>query len=186
MNIAGLGIRIGAWRHRTLVGKSYAAFSRCERYRYWLAREWDETKPCVVFVGLNPSKADESVDDPTIRRILGFAHAWACGSLLMLNAFAFRSTDPKGLLSVDDPIGPDNDSILTACFAQADRLVLGWGAHGEIRRRGGFVASMALSGHARPESFGLTKNGHPLHPLYLPADAKTFAFADLIAARSSP
>lgn len=168
--VAGTG-----WTFRGHEGLSSATFSRCGKYRYDLCRVWKPKARAMVFVGLNPSTADQSADDPTIRRILGFADDWGFGTLVMLNAFAFRSTDPKALASMvtrrRDPVGRDNDATIERVFAErrGDKLVLGWGAHGALLERGRHLAARALALHGRPECFGLTANGQPKHPLYLAA-----------------
>ena len=86
-----------------------ARFSECRVWRYALWRTWDPARAPLVFVGLNPSTADETQDDPTIRRCLGFARDFGCGGLHMLNIFAFRATNPDELRRTDDPVGPDNE-----------------------------------------------------------------------------
>lgn len=166
------------WSFRGHEGVSTATFSRCGLYRYELRRVWRPEKRTMVFVGLNPSTADESTDDPTIRRILGFADDWGYGTLVMLNVFAFRSTDPKALhdraARRREVIGPENDATIRSTFAahRRDKLVIGWGAHGLLLDRGRDVAAMASSLHARPECLGLTQSGQPKHPLYLAASTK--------------
>lgn len=168
---------MSAWACGDLTGESGALFSPCERYRYELTRVWDASRPRLVFCGLNPSTADHRRDDPTIRRVVGFANRWGCGSLLMLNLFGLRSTDPRGLRTVDDANGPGNDGAILKAFEEArsrgERIVLGWGSWGHLLDRGFRVANWALEVHGAPECFGLTKNGHPRHPLYLPNDAPT-------------
>src|SRR5512133_2959068 len=91
---------------------SGATFSRDRRYRYSLWREWNRDLSRVAFVMLNPSTADEARLDPTIRRCLGYAHAWGCGSFVVGNLFALRSTDPAALYRADDPVGRANDAAL--------------------------------------------------------------------------
>lgn len=84
--------------------KSDAELSKCRTYRYALWRTWDESKPFAMFVGLNPSTADELEDDPTIRRCINFSKLWGYGGLCMVNLFAYRATDPTALflVAVDD------------------------------------------------------------------------------------
>lgn len=77
--------------------ESSADVSACGRYRYWLSRRLSMGERTILFVGLNPSTADAALDDPTIRRCVGFARAWGFDWLFMGNVNAFRSTDPKGL-----------------------------------------------------------------------------------------
>lgn len=143
-----------------------AVFSPCRKYRYALWRKWDDRLDAkmVAFIGLNPSTADETQDDPTIRRCIGFAKAWGYGSLCMLNLFAFRATDPKEMLAADDPVGPDNDFTIQRMSLRVD-CVAAWGTHGTHRGRDKAVRGMVENLHY----LRLTKDGHPAHPLYLPA-----------------
>ena len=107
-----------------------AAFSPCGRYRWHLARTWDADGSRVAFVALNPSTADATHDDPTIRRCIGFARRWGAGGVDVVNLYAFRATKPRDLFAADDPVGPDNDAWIDAVVARADRVVLAWGHHG--------------------------------------------------------
>lgn len=117
-----------------LVARS-AELSTDGRYRYSLSRVWDDSLPIVLFIGLNPSTADHERDDPTIRRCMRFAQDWGCGTLLMGNLFALRSTDPRTLLSDPAPVGPANDEILSALARRAAVRVAAWGGHraGSVR-----------------------------------------------------
>lgn len=145
---------------------SGAEFSACRQYRYRLWRLWDASRPTTVFIGLNPSTADETADDPTIRRCLGYAKAWGFGRLEMLNLFAWRATDPKAMKVAADPIGPGNDDAIRAVADTGGLLVAAWGVHGTHLGRDREVCAM-LAG--RLHVLRLTKDGHPGHPLYLPA-----------------
>jgi len=87
---------------------SGATFSTDRVYRYALWRVWDAALPSFVVIGLNPSTADETENDPTIRRCIGFAKREGCGGLVMLNLFAVRATDPRVMMAHPEPIGPDN------------------------------------------------------------------------------
>jgi hypothetical protein len=156
-----------------------ATFSPCRRYRYTLTRMWDATKPTVVFCGLNPSTADETQDDPTIRRELGYAKAWGYGKLVKVNAYGFRSTDPKGLWTVDDPRGPDNFAWIKMRAFELGRegglFVAGWGNN--IRERDAFeLRRMLRFEGVKVHALKLTKQGNPSHPLYLRADLKPFVW----------
>jgi len=107
-----------------------ATFSPCRNYRYLLSRrlcdpESNNISHCV-FIGLNPSTADETVDDPTIRRCMGFARSWGFGWLVMLNLFAFRSTDPRALKTAHDPVGQDNDAFLRTYTKNAGIIIAAW------------------------------------------------------------
>lgn len=129
----------------------------------------------VMFIGLNPSTADETLDDPTIRRCIGYAKDWGYGGLLMTNIFAYRSTDPRGLLTVEDPIGPDNDKALLKCFLEVDLAIAAWGVHGTLVERDKRVRELLAPLHY----LRLTKAGHPAHPLYLPKALKPMLWRDI-------
>ena len=104
-------------------------------YRYSLSRIWEPTKHPLAFIGLNPSTADETEDDPTIRRCMGFARDGGYGGVLMLNLFAFRSTKPKGLLDAEDPVGPQNDAVLLRATEGLPVVVCAWGTNGVLFER---------------------------------------------------
>jgi len=147
-----------------------AHFSECGRYRYWLTRQTGRPGGEVVFLMLNPSTADASEDDPTIRRCIGFAQREGFGSLLVLNLFALRATDPAELARANDPVGPHNDAVLAAHFAQDFPIVCAWGAHDLARTRWRDVRG-ACWDRVRPLlCLGTTRDGSPKHPLYLRAD----------------
>ena len=143
-----------------------AQFSPDRIYRYALWRTWDEDKGLLLVIGLNPSTADENVDDPTIRRCVDFAHRWGFGGLYMLNLFAFRATDPKELLDTPDPVGPENDEFLRMYSRSAGDVMAAWGTHGVWFTRGARVCE--LLGKESLFVLGLTQNGQPRHPLYMP------------------
>jgi len=148
-----------------------ARFSRCGRYRWWLRRRWDPGAPPLLFIGLNPSRADGERDDPTLRRLLHFARDWGYGELEVLNLFAAVSPSPAALRRLADPQGSEADSWirrrLVACPTAP--LWLGWGAHGGWRGRD--RAALRLLRGRRLLALGATRGGHPRHPLYLPASA---------------
>lgn len=114
---------------------------------------------------LNPSTADEWVDDPTTRRAVDFARAFGCGNYVAVNLFALRSTDPAALKAADDPIGPRNDEYILAAAAWADEIIIAWGAGGSYLQRDKAVLELL---NDRPLwCLGRTKFGHPRFPLYL-------------------
>lgn len=151
--------------------KMGAVFSKDRRYRYALTRDWAVTKdaPAFVVIGLNPSTADETQDDPTIRRCIGFAKREGFQRLLMLNLFAFRATDPKAMMQADDPVGPRNDAMLTSACVKHNFVVAAWGTKGGYRGRDADVCIML---DQRIYCLGRTKDQYPKHPLYLPSDAQ--------------
>jgi len=132
-------------------------------YRYRLRREWDDTLPRTCFVMLNPSTADATLDDPTIRRCIGFSRFWGCGSVEVVNLFALRSTDPRALLSAADPVGAENDQHIREASTSALVVVAAWGAHGALLNRDRKVMRLLDS----PQCLGVTSAGFPRHPLYV-------------------
>ncbi len=143
-----------------------ATFSPCRKYRYMLWRHWGGlfNHGCAMFIGLNPSTADEILDDPTIRRCIGYAHDWGYAELYMANIFAFRAILPKDMKAADDPIGPDNDQALVDMASLAGVIVAAWGNNGAYQGHGEAVRKMIPN----LSYLKLTKNGSPAHPLYLP------------------
>jgi hypothetical protein len=154
------------------LGDREAKLSPDRQYRYALWRRWDrrEEGRQVLFVMLNPSTADESFDDPTIRRCVGFAKSWGFGSLAVGNLFALRATDPRELRRHADPIGPENNHHLLALMAQSDLVVAAWGIDGNYLGRNKSVRDMWPDWKVLGLTKGLINDGHPKHPLYLPAN----------------
>jgi len=140
-------------------------FSECRKYRYTLRRDFLTGTDKVAFVMLNPSTADVQLDDPTTRRAVAFAQRFDCRKYLAVNLFALRSTDPKGLKAVDDPVGPKNDAYLLAAAQWADEMIVAWGAGGEYLGRNKKVIKLLNGRHLW--CLGRTKHGHPRFPLYL-------------------
>ncbi|MEX0803603.1 MAG: DUF1643 domain-containing protein [Candidatus Binatia bacterium] len=145
-----------------------AHFSSCSTYRYNLTRTWDSTLPKILFVGLNPSTADDKSDDPTVRRCIGFAEKWGYGGLVLVNLFAYRATDPAELAKVEDPVGPDNDGWIARQRTRVDCVVSAWGNHGNFMSRDRIV----LDCLGKVQCLGITKTGCPRHPLYLSATTR--------------
>ena len=152
-----------------------AELSDDRAYRYFLWRQWNKDKSMVVFIGLNPSTADEENNDPTITRCENFALKWGYGGLWMLNIFAFRATDPHRMKAAPDPVGPDNDAYILKVAAKAGLILATWGNHGEYMDRGKAVIELL---HEFDLNYlgTLTKGGHPRHPLYLKADLRPELF----------
>ena len=137
-------------------------------YRYKLSRRWNPDKPMVMFIMLNPSTADANVDDPTIRRCIGFAQSWGYGGLWVGNLFALRSPHPKDLLPADDPVGSQNDAALNSMADRSDLVVAAWSA--EAAKFPAREAQVREMFGPRLYCLATTKGGHPRHPLYLKGD----------------
>lgn len=149
------------------------------QYRYRLWRIWDSGAPTVAFVMLNPSTADASVDDPTIRRCIGFARTWGYGSLEVVNLFAYRATSPQILRAAVDPVGPDNEAHLLATRQKVMPVILAWGNQGTFLGRNQTVLKQ-LANIENVYCLGLTAGGHPCHPLYLQAHTKPVPYREMI------
>jgi hypothetical protein len=149
-----------------------AVFSECRLYRYYLKRVWDETRPVMAWICLNPSKATETVSDPSVRRMAGYAWDWGYGGFIVGNAFAYRSTDPAGLKTVVDPVGLENDAWIERICHEAHLVVCGWGNHGLLWGRGAMVLRRIRQSGKEPHALAITGKGQPQHPLYLKASLR--------------
>ncbi|MEZ9455440.1 DUF1643 domain-containing protein [Vibrio splendidus] len=146
--------------------KNTAKLSNCRNYRYALWRTWDTTKPYVLFIGLNPSTADESSDDPTLTRCINFAKAWGYGGVCMANLFAFRATEPKNMKSQNDPVGSENNKWLVNLADESGIVIAAWGNDGSFLSRSKQVKALIPNLHY----LKMNKSGEPAHPLYLKAN----------------
>lgn len=151
--------------------KRHATLSTCGKYRYDLIREWNPESPRVAFVMLNPSTADGTDDDPTIRRCIDFAKRLGGGSLIVWNLFAYRSPAPEALSLVADPIGPRNAQYHTEAILHAQDGGLVIAAWGASRHANGqnilFMRRFSLGAVPLYRLGPPTKSGRPRHPLYL-------------------
>lgn len=143
-------------------------FSPCRKYRYTLWREWDPALPYCQFIGLNPSTADEVLNDNTVRRCIDFSRRWGFGALCMTNIFAWRDTDPAKMKVQEDPVGPENDRWLLEIAKGSGRVVAAWGTHGAHMARGEVVRIALEDAGISLLCFRQTKNRQPEHPLYQP------------------
>lgn len=159
---------------------SAAKISECGRYRYWLARDWyigDAQPDPLTWIMLNPSTADAQTDDPTITRCMRRAAMLGFNGIRVVNLFGLRATQPDQLRQAQDPVGPDNDRILlAACYGQR-MVIAGWGAdHADIGDRAATVRRLLASIKVPVFALGLTKEGYPRHPLYMPYAAQPFPY----------
>ena len=146
---------------------STAVYSDCESYRYSLTRVWDPEGRKALFVMLNPSTATEVQNDPTVERCERRARALGFGAFQVTNIFAWRDTDPRKMRAAADPVGPENDAAILDGVHWADQVIAAWGTHGAHLDRGSAVEHL-LRGTEQPLfHLGLTKGGHPKHPLYI-------------------
>lgn len=141
-----------------------ASFSTDGRYRYRLDRRWSDGLS-LTWIMLNPSTADASTDDPTIRRCMDFGARWGFGAITVVNLFAWRATRPAELLSVTSPVGPRNNRVLRDAVAEAATVVAAWGSlPASLRPRAEAVRSTLPGGAV---ALGMTRSGEPRHPLYV-------------------
>ena len=146
---------------------SVAVYSGCERYRYLLTREWAPAQGRALFIMLNPSTATEVQNDPTVERCERRARTLGFGAFGVCNIFAFRATDPRVMRAAPDPVGPDNDAAILESLPWADRVICAWGTHGAYLKRGAQVEAMLRASGHELFHLGLSKAGHPKHPLYI-------------------
>ncbi len=150
-----------------------ATFSNCRKYRYALSRSWDDKKKIVLFIGLNPSTADEKKDDPTIRRCINYAQSWGYGGLQVANLFAYRATKPTKLRYVENPVGDDNDQQLIKLSRMADLTVAAWGNEGALINRDKQVIKLIPN----LMCLKINKSGQPAHPLYQKKDIEYISYS---------
>ena len=138
--------------------QSSALYSDCGAYRYALTRCWDAAGARLLYIMLNPSRASERVNDPTVERCERRARQLGFGAFRVVNLFAWRATDPRDLKTAETPVGADNPGALAEGADWADTVLAAWGIHGaHLRGRS-------------PHHLGLCRNGHPRHPLYVSYD----------------
>ena len=165
-----------------LFPRSWASLSRDGRYRYLLERRLadraERDRQRLLVVMLNPSTADEQADDPTITRLVARAQRMRFGSLLVANLFALRATEPRALKRSTEPGDtPLNDHFLREEAARADAIIVAWGAHGDFRARARDVEEILRLAHGGPLwCLGVTRGGHPKHPLYIATKARLEAW----------
>lgn len=160
-----------------VVGSAIVGGERNE-YRYRLTRVWDPSSANICWVMLNPSTADATEDDPTIRRLIGFSKAWNFGSLTVVNLYAWRATQPQDLRAAQrhaeaNIVGPANNQHIGDAARSSNCLVAAWGAN-ILSLDGGLARASEVMGFfqsIRPvKCLGQTTDHTPKHPLYLPGD----------------
>jgi hypothetical protein len=157
--------------------KGYAKFDITRKYRYLLRRKWDLSLPQVTFVMLNPSTADADKDDRTLTRCINFAKSWGYGSLEVVNLFAYRATQRPDLYQAHDPVGSKNNCYIQLAAKRADSIILAWGGGKYPKLQNRDKEVLSLIDDKSLYSLGrLTKDGHPRHPVRLPAIIERIIF----------
>lgn len=138
-------------------------------YRYKLSREWNPSRPHACWAMLNPSKATRERRDPTDKKVEKFTRAWGFGGYTIVNLAALQATDPDELALAEDPVGPGNPEHFWEAVAAGDLVVAAWGAS-YPKSLASYVAHIAhrMRDLYEPQVLGLTKDGDPRHPLYMP------------------
>lgn len=153
----------------SLRSRSGACFDPTRHYRYTLWREWDAAGPRVTFIMLNPSTADATHNDPTIRRCIQLAQQWHFGALEVVNLFAYCATTPATLKQVADPIGVDNPGYMLDAIHSATLVVAAWGNWGYLHQQDQVVIQR-VTASTPLYCLGVNQSGQPRHPLYLRRD----------------
>ena len=146
---------------------SEAVYSPCEKYRYALTRVWVPEGKRLLYIMLHPSKATALANDPTIERCERRARALGYGGFRVCNLFALRETDPARLKRARRPEGPDNMAQIGEALDWCDEVLCAWGVHGVHRDQGAKVLERLQASPKNCLALGITKDGHPRHPLYV-------------------
>lgn len=154
-----------------------ATFDRTGKYRYRLWRTWNDRLPNAAIVMLNPSAANQSVDDPTIRSCIRIAGALSFGGIEVVNLFAYCTAHPRQLRNVRAPIGKENDRYITEACASSASVIVAWGNYGDWLNRDEEVIALLNEYSWLPFCFGTTNRGEPRHPLYLSSTTGLMPFA---------
>lgn len=149
-----------------------AHFHPNRKHRYALWRIWDKSRPLVMFIGLNPSTANEGTDDPTIRRVISFAKDWGFGGVYMVNLFSQVTAYPKELRTHSHIEIEHNLDLVKEYARKCNRIVFAWGNFKEAWEIGRRYAEVFENSYA----LQINKNGSPKHPLYVRADIEPVKF----------
>lgn len=152
---------------QTETGWREAIYSPCERYRYALTAEWYARSPRLLYVMLNPSKATELANDPTIERCERRARTLGYGAFRVVNLFGLRETSPAKLRKARQPEGPNNTDYILKAADWCTDILAAWGVHGVHRAQHSKVEALLRDAGHDLQCLGLTKEGHPRHPLYV-------------------
>ena len=155
-----------------------ATLSLDERYRYRLWRTVGPGARSVTWVMLNPSTADASQDDPTIRKCKEFTRRWGFDRMEVVNLFAWRATNPKELPKVDEPIGLENNETILARALASEWVIAAWGSDKFAVQRARTVTRMLTGAGVHLRCLRKSKDGHPYHPLYLPYGSMPITYAE--------
>ena len=160
---------------KDILGSPCVWGGKSNEYRYVLKRVWDTSKPKIAFIGLNPSTASEELDDPTVRKCINIARRDGFGEMVMLNAYAYRSTDPTGLEIYPNPQGELNDDYIFRECKTSSKIVIAWGSHVSDERHNELLQ---LLEPINLWCFAKNKDGKPKHPLYVPLNSQLILYRE--------
>ena len=149
--------------------EGWAEFSDDRTYRYLLGRRISNSSRRLLFIMLNPSRADKTDDDPTIKKCSEIAKNSGFGIFEVVNLYAFRAPKQTCLWKQKRPKGKDNDKYVRKSLKKADRVILAWGSSiGQSKKRkkraGKIMKMVTKATRKRPYHLGLNQNGEPKHP----------------------
>ena len=147
-----------------------ADISNDKKERFSLSRIWDSKKPKVLYIMLNPSYADDELDDPTIKRLIFFSKKFKFGGFYVTNLFTQITPYPKEL-NMDNHLKKKNLKIISELIKKSNSIVYAWGNLVNEPRE-------LLSIVKNPLCFKKNLNGTPRHPLYLPSSSELESFRD--------
>ena len=153
-----------------------AFISEDKLYRYLLYRRWSRGR-ALLWVMLNPSRADAEADDATTRRCTDLSSGWGFGAAVIVNLFGYISTDPKELNSISDPVGPENNSVIFDQFKKNNDCMVAWGSRPEIHLFQSRVKEISKHLPTTAMCLGLTKQNYPRHPLRVSSSTKPVRYA---------
>lgn len=156
---------------------SGAVFDQHRAYRFVLWRFWNDN-PRVLFIGLNPSTANELQNDPTIKRCIGFAQKWDYGGMFFCNLYSYVSTNPR-LLLWEEALHRANIPAITMATNLVSLTVAAWGDGINLVENGKSIAEHIAKLIAPSMCFGLTQKGNPKHPLYLSGETKLMEYQQI-------
>lgn len=150
--------------------KNEAIFDKQKIYRYLLTRCFETGSKTVTFIMLNPSTADETLNDPTIRRCISFAKKLDAKKMQVVNIFAYRTPNVPELKNAEEPLGKENDFYIENAAEESDIIILAWGNHGSYMNRAEQIKKLLKPFKDKVYALKILKNSEPSHPLYLKKD----------------
>ncbi len=162
----------GHLKLNTLEEISGATLSKCRKYRYVLWRKWNKSLPTIMFIGLNPSTANEHENDPTILKCINYSKNWGFGGFYITNLFAYRTFSPAILKKNNSPVGQKNNYWILKTSKLTKKTIACWGDHGTFQDRDVQVKKLISQLYC----ININKTGQPSHPLYQKSNLKPILY----------